>query len=110
MPERPKGAVCKIAGVAYGGSNPPPPTTVMSRDIVPICLGKQVDVTVLSTVRALFEGKWQGGVRIFGLAENGVDYVYDEPARGMIPNEVRAPVESLRQDIIAGKIVVPSTR
>ena len=26
MPERPKGAVCKIAGVAYGGSNPPPPT------------------------------------------------------------------------------------
>ena len=26
MPEWPKGAVCKIAGVAYGGSNPPPPT------------------------------------------------------------------------------------
>jgi len=26
VPERPKGAVCKIAGVAYGGSNPPPPT------------------------------------------------------------------------------------
>jgi hypothetical protein len=26
MPERPKGAVCKIAGYAYGGSNPPPPT------------------------------------------------------------------------------------
>jgi hypothetical protein len=26
MPEWPKGAVCKIAGEAYGGSNPPPPT------------------------------------------------------------------------------------
>src|ERR1051326_1267916 len=26
VPERPKGAVCKIAGYAYGGSNPPPPT------------------------------------------------------------------------------------
>ena len=38
MPERPKGAVCKIAGVAYGGSNPPPPTDVMSRDTVPTCL------------------------------------------------------------------------
>jgi hypothetical protein len=43
MPERPKGAVCKIAGVAYGGSNPPPPTVCdvsghrshVSRDIVP---------------------------------------------------------------------------
>ena len=26
VPERPKGAVCKIAGVAYRGSNPLPPT------------------------------------------------------------------------------------
>ena len=25
MPERPKGAVCKTAGYAFGGSNPPPP-------------------------------------------------------------------------------------
>jgi nitroreductase len=31
MPEWPKGAVCKIAGVAYGGSNPPPPTHPPSR-------------------------------------------------------------------------------
>ena len=28
MPERSKGAVCKTAGYAYGGSNPPPPTEV----------------------------------------------------------------------------------
>lgn len=27
MPEWPKGAVCKTAGDAYGGSNPPLPTT-----------------------------------------------------------------------------------
>src|SRR5687768_6326013 len=26
MPEWPKGAACKVAGSAYGGSNPPPPT------------------------------------------------------------------------------------
>src|SRR5687768_8731951 len=26
MPEWPKGAACKVAGDAYGGSNPPPPT------------------------------------------------------------------------------------
>ena len=42
MPEWPKGAACKVAGDAYGGSNPPPPTcdvsrhrADMSRDIVP---------------------------------------------------------------------------
>jgi hypothetical protein len=26
VPERPKGAVCKIAGIAYTGSNPVPAT------------------------------------------------------------------------------------
>ena len=31
MPEWPKGAACKVAGVAYGGSNPPPPTTPTER-------------------------------------------------------------------------------
>ena len=30
MPERPKGAVCKTAGYAYGGSNPPPPIIGLS--------------------------------------------------------------------------------
>jgi hemolysin III len=35
VPERPKGAVCKIAGVAYGGSNPPPPTSPSETDQIP---------------------------------------------------------------------------
>ncbi len=29
MPEWPMGAGCKPVGVAYGGSNPPPPTSVL---------------------------------------------------------------------------------
>ncbi len=32
MPERPKGAVCKIAGDAYEGSNPSPPTNEPTKD------------------------------------------------------------------------------
>src|SRR6266511_560416 len=31
VPERPKGAVCKTAGSAYGGSNPPAPTSLQRR-------------------------------------------------------------------------------
>jgi basic membrane protein A len=69
---------------------------------------KQVDVSVLETVRALVEGKWQGGVRVFGLRESGVDYVYDKNNRGLIPEAVRARVEELRGKIIAGEIAVPS--
>src|ERR671917_736422 len=30
VPERPKGAVCKIAGIAYTGSNPVPATRTLS--------------------------------------------------------------------------------
>ncbi len=71
---------------------------------------KQVDVSVLSVVRAVKDGHFTGGVRVFGLKEGGVDYVYDEPRRGMIPKTVRDRVEVLRAEIIAGRIVVPSER
>jgi len=69
---------------------------------------KQVDVSVFDTVRDLQKGKWEGGVRVFGLKENGVDYVYDEHNRALIPDAVRERVEMLRRKIIAGEIVVPS--
>jgi basic membrane protein A len=69
---------------------------------------KQVDVSVLATIRALKEGRFQGGVRVFGLREGGVDYVVDEPRRGMVSPEARARVEALRAEIIAGKITVPT--
>ena len=69
---------------------------------------KEVDVSVFATIRDLAAGKFEGGVRIFGLREKGVDYVYDDHNRGLIPEAVRARVEALRQKIIAGEIQVPS--
>ena len=68
---------------------------------------KQVDESVYQTLRSLSQGQWQGGVRVFGLAERGVDYVYDEHNRALIPDEVRQRVEALRQAIIDKQIVVP---
>ena len=58
-------------------------------------------------MRRVRDGKWQGGVLQFGLKEGGVDYVYDEHNRALIGDAVRARVEALRRDIIAGKIKVP---
>jgi basic membrane protein A len=69
---------------------------------------KQVDVSVFDTVRDLQAGKWQGGVREFGLAEAGVDYVYDAHNRALIADSTRARVESLRKQIIAREIRVPT--
>jgi basic membrane protein A len=67
---------------------------------------KQVDVSVYEVIKAVREQRFVTGVRVFGLKEGGVDYVYDEPRRGMIPPAVHDRVEALRRDIIAGRITV----
>jgi basic membrane protein A len=69
---------------------------------------KQVDVAVFETARDLQRGLWNGGVRVFGLKEGGVDYIYGASNRGLIPDEARARVEELRQKIVAGELRVPS--
>ena len=68
---------------------------------------KVVDKAVFETVQRAQQGKWKGGVLQLGLAEGGVDYVYDEHNRALIGEAVRARVEQIRRDIIAGKIQVP---
>jgi basic membrane protein A len=71
---------------------------------------KGVDNAVFDVIRRVKEGRFQGGIYQYGLAENGVGYVYDVNNEKLIPADVRARLESLKQDIIAGKIQVPSTR
>jgi basic membrane protein A len=71
---------------------------------------KGIDVAVFDMIKRVKDGTFQGGVYVFGLSQGGVGYVYDEHNRTLIPDSVRARVEQLRADIIAGKITVPSTR
>lgn len=71
---------------------------------------KGVDAAVFDTIKQVKDGTFHGGIIQLGLAEKGVDYVYDKHNAGLIPDSVRARVETLRQDIIAGRIQVPSTR
>jgi basic membrane protein A len=69
---------------------------------------KQDDVALFDVVRDLQAGRFEGGVRSFGLKQAGIDYVYDEHNRAFIPEPTRARVEALRQDIIAGRITPPT--
>jgi len=68
---------------------------------------KRVDNAVFDTIREVSEGHWTGGVRSFGLAEQGVGWVYDEHNRGMIPDPVKATVDSLAGRIESGDVTVP---
>ena len=71
---------------------------------------KGIDVSVLDAIRKVKEHTFKGGVFTYGLAENGVGYVYDAHNRALIPDSVHARVEQIRRDIIAGRITVPATR
>ena len=71
---------------------------------------KGIDVAVYDMIRRARDHTFKGGIYTYGLAENGVGYVYDEHNRALIPDSVRTKLEQIKSDIIAGKIKVPSTR
>ena len=71
---------------------------------------KGVDEATFDAIKRVQSGTFKGGVYSFGLKENGVGYVYDENNRALIPDAVRARVEQLRAEIVAGRIKVPATR
>lgn len=76
--------------------------------IVVTSMVKRVDNAVFDTIEQVSRGEWTGGVHEFGLAEDGVGWVYDARNRHLIPDHVRATVDSLERQIVAGAIEVPT--
>lgn len=62
---------------------------------------KRVDVAVHGSVTA-----WKAGVLELGLKEAGVDWAYDEHNKALITDAMKTKVETVKADIIAGKIKV----
>jgi basic membrane protein A len=71
---------------------------------------KGVNAAVFDAIKRVQNHTFKGGIYSFGLAEGGVGYVYDEHNKALIPDSVHTRIEQLKQDIIAGRIKVPSTR
>ena len=71
---------------------------------------KRVDNAVFDVIKRVADKTFTGGIYSFGLAEDGVGYVYDDHNKALIPDSVRARLEALKADIVAGRIVVPSSR
>ena len=70
---------------------------------------KGVNTVTFDAIRRVQDGTFRGGIYSFGLKEGGVGYIYDNRNRALIPDSVHARVEALKQEIIAGRIKVPST-
>jgi basic membrane protein A len=69
---------------------------------------KRVDVALFDAARRVKDGNFSGGIYDYGLAQDGVAYVYDEHNKALIPDSVVARVEALKQEVIVGRIVVPT--
>jgi basic membrane protein A len=69
---------------------------------------KRIDVALFEAAKRVKDGAFTGGIYDFGLAQDGVAYVYDENNKALIPDAVRQRVEALKQQVVAGRITVPS--
>ncbi len=70
---------------------------------------KKGNMAVYDIIKEWKAGKFKGGMpAIFGLRDDGVDFVYDKNNKPLIPKSVYDRVEQLKQDIIDGKIKVPA--
>ena len=70
---------------------------------------KVVDNSVFETIKKVKEGTFEGGRSIlFDLKSKGIDYVYNQYNKDLIPADVHQKVEDIRSKIIAGEIKVPN--
>ena len=65
---------------------------------------KRVDNASYDIVKAVLEGTYKAGVKVYGMDNGGVDIA---PTQDLLPADVIAAVEQAKKDILEGKIVVP---
>lgn len=68
---------------------------------------KVVDNAVYDIIKAEKESRFQGGRAVlFDIRSRGVDYIYDDHNKDLIPDTIHAKVEEIRNKIINGEIKV----
>jgi basic membrane protein A len=68
---------------------------------------KRVDNAVYDAVEELINGELVSGVKTYDLSIGGVDIA---PTQDLLPDDVIAAVEEVKEKIISGEVVVPSTK
>ncbi len=78
----------------------------LAPDNVLTSMMKRVDVAVFDTIKSAVEGNFEGGARVFGLAEDGVGLAPTTSTN--TPADVIAKADEFAALIISGDIVVPT--
>ncbi len=80
------------------------------RKLILTSMLKRVDTAVFEAIQQVAEDSFRKGFQTFGLAEDGVDYAVnkynDNPQ--LLSQEIQDELDALKQDIIDGKIKVPT--
>jgi len=76
-------------------------------DVILTSMLKRTDNALYQVLLEAHAGKPIGGLREFGLKEEGVGYVLNESNKHLIPQDVVDKMEALKKEIIDGKIEVP---
>ncbi len=67
---------------------------------------KRVDVAAYQTMKDAMSGKFETGVKILGLAEDGVGWALDDNNAKLISADMKAKIDAAGEDIKSGKVVV----
>jgi len=73
-------------------------------DVTLTSVMKNMDVAVFDFIKAVKEGTFKGGTYVGTLANNGVGIAPFHQAESVVPAEIKAELEQIKADIIAGKI------
>jgi basic membrane protein A len=96
---------CKEAGIWAIGVDSD--QSSIAPDTILTSAMKRVDNGCYQAIKDLIKGDLEGGIITYDLAMGGVDIA---PTTDNLSDEVLEAVEQAKQDIIDGKIVVPSTK
>jgi basic membrane protein A len=77
-------------------------------DAVVTSMVKRADVSVFDTIDAVRQGRFVGGMHVFGVKDGAIDYVHEGPHAALLPRDVVARVERLRDDVASGRVKVPA--
>jgi len=67
---------------------------------------KRVDVAAYSAFKEAMDGSWEPGMKVLGLAEDGVGWALDEHNESLISAEMQDAVEMAKAEIISGDLQV----
>jgi basic membrane protein A len=67
---------------------------------------KRVGLAALDSWKQDMAGTWKPGIQVLGLEQDAVDWALDDNNKALITDEMKAYMDSLKADIISGKIKI----